>query len=96
MLCSDYCFRALHVHETAEISGQATWNWQEIPDDQSGNFYLIYIFLLLLQNYTTVPKFIRFDHQTSWCTVGLTVVAHGRRLAAAGNRHGPRRLFFIL
>jgi hypothetical protein len=41
-------------------------------------------FLIILQNYTTVSKFIRFDHQTPWRTAatvghdgsGPTAVAH--------------------
>jgi hypothetical protein len=40
-------------------------------------FFYLY-FLLILQNYTTVLKFIRFDHQPPWPTAvgGLTAVAH--------------------
>jgi hypothetical protein len=36
-LCSD-CFRALHVHETAEISGQAAWNGNKFQTTKVGIF----------------------------------------------------------
>jgi hypothetical protein len=46
-----------------------------------------FIFLIILQNYTTVWKFIKFDHQPSWATAvaGPTAIAHG----GWANAHGP-------
>jgi hypothetical protein len=44
-------------------------------------------FLFILQNYTTVLNFIRFDHQPSWRTA--TAMGHG---GWRSNRRGLRRL----
>jgi lipid-A-disaccharide synthase-like uncharacterized protein len=40
---------------------------------------IFWYFLIILQNYTTVSKFIRFNDQTPWRTAveGPTTVAHG-------------------
>jgi hypothetical protein len=49
--------------------------------------WIFLYFLFILQNYTTVSKFIRFDHQMSWRTAAA--VAHG---GFKSNRHVLRRL----
>jgi hypothetical protein len=55
------------------------------------------IFLFILQNYTIVSKFIRFDHQSLWRTAigGLTAVVRSTVVGPAGgkaSRCGPRRV----
>jgi hypothetical protein len=57
---------------------------------------LFIYFLIILQNYTMVPKFYSFDNQSSWATAAF--VAHGdfwsnrRGPRQFGKCHGPRRL----
>jgi hypothetical protein len=55
------------------------------------NFFIYIFYLFIFQNYTTVLKFIRFDHQPPWPTAvgALTAIGHGGRRS---NRHRPRRL----
>jgi hypothetical protein len=45
-----------------------------------------YIFLIILQNYTTVSKFIRFDNQPPWATAATVATV------VRSNRRSPRRL----
>jgi hypothetical protein len=51
----------------------------------SDNFY--YIFLTILQIYTTVSKFYSFDNHSSWPTAvsGLTAVGHGSSAIVVGH-----------
>jgi hypothetical protein len=41
--------------------------------EKNQNFF-IYIFYFILQNYTTVLKFISFDYQTPWRTTSTVGV----------------------
>jgi hypothetical protein len=57
--------------------------------DQTRNFLC---FLIILQNYRTVSKFIRFNHQTPWATTveGPTVVAHDGLTNGRGSNSAGR------
>jgi hypothetical protein len=49
--------------------------------------FLFILFKFILQKYTTVSKFISFDHQPPWCTAAA--MGH---VVWRTNRRGPRRL----